>query len=296
MHDVLKTSRTGHLSALIMYHLHPVMPEKLHDTLARYINIHTLDDPELQKRYEARQDHTGHDHGDKGDLPPADGGELILPSDFEKVLSELPPERQEEVRTLLMRSLNKSQTEAQPDLFDSLWDAFTEVKDSKDLTSLMNRLQPSDKAMASMSDWLTQPADTGLAAPADIAPEAPLLVPDDGPAPMPVIAATTPEIAQSPSRRDELLDQLSAEYSSSSLARARIRKDIESQLKDVPDAVAVSALEDYLADLQATRAAKSGRAVWDPDPSTNATTTLKARIDRQTARDLPAAGGDSRLR
>jgi uncharacterized membrane protein required for colicin V production len=110
MHEVLKTSRTGHIAALVMYHLHPIMPEKLHDTLARYINIHTLDDPELQKKYAERKQHTGdgHDHEHEDDLPPAEGDELILPSEFEKILSELPKERQDEYRSLMLRSLHKT--------------------------------------------------------------------------------------------------------------------------------------------------------------------------------------------
>jgi uncharacterized membrane protein required for colicin V production len=298
MHDVLKTSRTGHIAALVMFHLHPVMPEKLHDTLARYINIHTLDDPDLQKKYEERQLHAGHDHDDEhgDDLPPADGNQLILPPDFEKILSELPPDRQEEFKSLMMRSLQTTkEPEAKVDLLDSLWNVLTKVRNTNDVTSLMETLkQPSANVKVAVSDWLTQPSALP-AATGDILPEPPPAIPEDSPAPMPAVASSLPEAAPKLSLRDELLDRVSGEFSSATLARTRIRRDIENQLKDVPDEVAVSALEDWLTDLEIARQGQGGRGMFDPNPSTNATTSLRARIDQQTAQDLPATGSNGRL-
>jgi hypothetical protein len=176
------------------------------------------------------------------------------------------------------------------------------VRNTKDVTSLMETLkQPSDQGLvASVSDWLIQPS----VARSDIEEELAPVLPEGDPVPAPaivtspptVIASNPPEVVPQRTHRDELLDQLSGEYSSSALARSRIRKDIESQLIGVPDAAAISALEDWLADLEAARQAKLGRTTWDPDPSTSSTTSLKARIDRQTARDIPGTGDDQRLR
>lgn len=181
MHDVLQHSRTGHIAARIMYHLHPVMPEKLHDTLARYINIHKLDDPELQQKYEQRGSHTGHDHAELADQP----SDLILPSDFEDVLAKMPKETQGEFRALLMRSLNQTEPETRVNLLDSLIDAFKKVQTSDDLTSLMQSLQqPRDKLMGAVTDWMTEPGTRPAVATADQSPVVP--VDDDGPPPITV--------------------------------------------------------------------------------------------------------------
>jgi len=281
MHEVLQHSRTGHLAALTMYHLHPIMPKELHETLARYINIHKLDDAELTRRY-AQQD--SHDYENDDAHTAADAADLILPGDFEELLSRVPPETRTEFKALLMRSLQKSEPESRLNLFDSLIEAFKKANTAEDLTSLMQTLkQPSDRLMASVSAWA---GNTSSRPPVTAREDSRYVVPEaDGPPPV-----TAPT-----SRRDQLLQEISSEFSKYPLAQQRIRQDIETQLAGRPDAVVVSVLEDWRADLAALRPGSAGTVI-DPDPSTNSATMLRQRIERQTARGADISIDEERLR
>lgn len=290
MHQVLQHSRTGPIAAQIVYHLHPVMPEKLQDALARYINIHKLDDPELQRKYEERRSRTDEEHRALAE----EESELILPSEFEEVLAKMPKEQQGEFRALLMRSFNRTESkEQQVDLLDSLINAFKKVQSSDDLTSLMDQLRrPSNDLVADVRTWLRGGASSPAVTSAQsrlpplnsVDPIAPM---ESEPAPQ--VAAVTP------SRRDQLVQEISAEFSRFPLAQQRIREDIERQLAGVPEAVAVSALEDWRADLVAARPGQAPESIRDPDPSTKAATTLRSRIERQTARGVSLPSATERL-
>ncbi|MBL8849828.1 MAG: CvpA family protein [Planctomycetaceae bacterium] len=280
MHDVLQHSRTGHLAALVMFHLHPIMPKQLHETLARYINIHKLDDAELTRRY-AEQDR----HADDDEAAAADAADLILPAEFEELLSKVPPETKTEFQALLMRTLQKNEPETRLDLWDSLINAFKKANSADDLSSLMQTLkQPSDRLMGDVKEWSQTTASPSARTTAGDFPQ---VVPEeDGP---PVITAATP-----PSPRDRLLQEISAEFSRFPLAQQRIRTDIESQLSGVPDAVVVSVLEDWRSDLAALHPGAGGTII-DPDPSTNSATMLRQRIERQTARGAAIGIDEERL-
>ncbi|MEZ6067468.1 MAG: CvpA family protein [Planctomycetaceae bacterium] len=54
--SALKMSKTGHISALIMDRLHPIMPEKLNVALHEYLNIHALDSHELDLQHNHSHD------------------------------------------------------------------------------------------------------------------------------------------------------------------------------------------------------------------------------------------------
>lgn len=280
MHEVLQNSRTGPIAANIMYHLHPVMPEKLHDSLARYINIHKLDDPELQRKYQDRDLHDGHVH----DAVTHDSSDLILPPDFEEVLSNVPEETQGEFRTLLMKSLNQSQPESRVNLLDSLIDAFREVKSEDDLTSVMTMLKTQTGTL--LASTFNQ---AGGAMPAERFETAHPThnLPDQNP------EATGS--AATLSRRDQLLYEISSEFSQLPNAQKLIREDIESQLAGVPEAVVVSVLEDWRSDLIRARPGETVERVLDPDPTTTAATPLEDRIKHQMAQNAPEAFEGERL-
>lgn len=282
MHEVLEHSRTGPIAALIMYKLHPIMPESLHDKLARYIDIHKLDDDELREKYQ-RDGLDNHDHGiasgtsgTTGDLILPDG---VHPDDVQAVLSRVPKDMRGEFENLLMRSLDKSSAGDRDDLLKSLIDAFKKAEKSNDLTSLLQQLlqQPPEQLVATATSWL------GSGGTAAFSTDDPFATPDAQTPP--------PAAAGTPSRRNELIASICTEFSRFPLAQQRIRQDIEQQLTGVPDAVAVSALEDWQADLINARPGQDPAAVRDPDPSTKAATALRQRIERQTARGIssPAA-------
>jgi hypothetical protein len=143
--------------------------------------------------------------------------------------------------------------------------------------------QPRNEMMASISAWAAAPADPVIPGD-DVFPQ--VIPEEDGPPAVTVTAA---------SRRDRLIDDITAQFSRYAPARLRIRQDIEAQLTGVPDTVAVSALEDWRADLLATRPGQAPGSIIDPDPTTKAATMLRARIDRQTARGVFAPDHGERL-
>lgn len=269
MHDVLQNSRTGPIAANIMYHLHPVMPEKLHDALARYINIHKLDDPELQAKYEDRGLHSEHDHTS----PDTDGG-MILPQEFDEILSKLPEETQAEFRSLYMKSLNQpKQRESRVDLLDSLMNTLRNVKSTDQVSSLMDQLKArSGTPIVNSTGNSGHSSTTSGAQPST--------------APTPLIPGAEPPPRQL-SRREQLLYEISAEFSQFAPAQEKIRADIQSQLASVPETVAVSVLEDWRSDLIRARPGELVELVDDPDPHTTASTSLNDRIEHQMAQDTP---------
>lgn len=238
--EMLKHSRSGRWAAIIMDRLHPVMPEKLRDSLDKY--IHQLDSPDLDLRYTD----TDAVHGEEG----ADGGQggVELPAEIDALLSKLPEDSRDEFRGLLLKTLRRAESDSRRELEQRLRDALERVRrQPEDLTSLRQVLQtPGDALLATVTDWLS-----GWGTP----------------------AAREPESAVS--RRTQLLQDIAAEFSDAPNARKLIRDDIERQLAEVPERVAMSVLEDWRTDLLG-----SGP---DPDPSTTALTPLPERIVRQTA-------------
>jgi len=158
--EMLKHSRSGKAAAIIMDRLHPLMPEKLHDALGKY--IHQLDSPELDLQ------HADHDHDHStaggGDILPSDAN-FELPHEFDDLLSRLPADVQGDFRNVLQRSLQQSQPEARPDLEQRLLDALQKViLDQREVNSLRETLsQPPDKLIGAVSAWLTGGSGGGTA-------------------------------------------------------------------------------------------------------------------------------------
>ena len=75
-------------------------------------------------------------------------------------------------------------------------------------------------------------------------------------------------------RRDETLREIAAVYTTNLDAQRTIIRQAEDQLRGVPDDVAEIVVQDWYADLLRLEAE-------DPDPTTNLSTRLDARIKRQ---------------
>ena len=278
--EMLRNSRSGRVAAIVMDRLHPVMPERLHEALNKYIDLHSLDSPDLDLRH---SDHDGHDHadGDHSDL-----SQVVLPAEFDDLMSKIPEDVRGEFRDVLLRSLQQSKPEAQPDLLNSLLKALREVHRPEDVTSLRSILdQPPDQLLAAVANWLGEPP------PASTNTTGPTLANSTIP------ATTTNPITAAPlaggdaaARRQQLLQAISAEFSTFPLSQKRIQDDIQQQLANLPDGIALAVLADWQADLAIASPRRDARAViQDPDPTTTAATLLPDRITRQTAAaDTPA--------
>jgi hypothetical protein len=108
---------------------------------------------------------------------------------------------------------------------------------------------------------------------------------EDEPAPVPVPKAAP--IAKKTIDLRPLVGRVVNEISSGEKQRAH-QTEIENSLSGVPNQVAAAALKDWLADLEGT---------VDPDPQTDITTPLDARIVRQLQRaNVPLNRLDQALR
>ena len=113
--DVLG-SYSGHVAALIMDRLHPVMPKELHDVLEPY--IHQLDRPgiDLQHAHDSDENQTDHKASDDGHTAVSANKSQTL-NDF---VSNLPGVFDDEVRNLVKQSLEHTQPEDRPELMEKL--------------------------------------------------------------------------------------------------------------------------------------------------------------------------------
>ena len=74
--------------------------------------------------------------------------------------------------------------------------------------------------------------------------------------------------------KGKLIKEIVGIYSDYPKAQNSMIEEIESTLKDLPDRIVIPALKDWRSDL-------SGGKQTDPDPGTDYTTTLPARLMRQ---------------
>ena len=235
--EMLRRSQRGHAAPVIMDRLHPVMPEEFHEALGEY--IHQLDSPEMDLRY-SDHDHS-HSHGDVGQ------GSIVLPTEFDDLMSRVPADVREDFQSALLKTLEQTEPESRPDLLDRLQQVLESADQPDDLTSLRDLLdQPPENLIGAISNWL--------------------------------ISGSSEQGANSgsPDRRELLLQDISSSFSSYPKAQEMIRSDIEQQLANVPAEVALLVLEDYRADLTGDPN--------DPDPSTTLATPLQDRIVRQLSR------------
>jgi hypothetical protein len=242
-----------------MDRLHPVMPEKLRDSLDKY--NHQLDSPDLDLKYS----HDGHSHDEAG-AGNGDGQGLVkLPAELDALLSTLPEESQVEFRGLLERTLRRAEADSRRELERRLQDALEQVRRPEDMTSLKQTLDaPAESLLARVTGWLSGER-----------PAAASENPFNPWASEPQVHGPAPALP----RRTRLMQDIAAEFSDLPRAQAFIRDDIERQLADVPERVALSVLEDWRTDLLGGGP--------DPDPSTTASTPLPERIVRQMSAEIP---------
>ncbi|MGD9854267.1 MAG: CvpA family protein [Planctomycetaceae bacterium] len=249
---MLQHSKSGYAAAVIMDRLHPIMPEKLHDSLEEY--IHQLDTPELDLRYSDHHDHNGHEHGaDRHDgpndlangsnpdaAPPGnfwswDSSPLVVdtPSKnpIEEIVKRIPSANQPQARGVVEQAYQLTPPGLKDDLIDEL------------------KAAAPGMILGVASKWLDQAARSAA-------------VPGPPPAP-------------APTDRDGLIADIAARSSSLPAQRDRLRGQIDDQLRGLPDGIALGVLRDWRADL-----ADEGERS-DPDPQTTGETSVDKRIIRQ---------------
>ncbi|REJ92525.1 MAG: hypothetical protein DWQ34_00340 [Planctomycetota bacterium] len=241
--EMLRHSHSGYAAAVIMDRLHPVMPEKIRDALDKY--IHQLDSPDMPLKY-ADHEHA-HSDDDHGEAHGFDENSVLLPSEFDDLMSRVPADVRDDFQSVLLRTLEQTEPESRPDLLERLMQVLDSADQPEDVTSLRNLLdQPPEHLLGAISNWLMRrPGEQGAEPP----------VPD---------------------RREALLQEIAGSFSSYPKAQEMIRGDIEQQLANVPPEIALLVLEDYRADLMGDPR--------DPDPSTTLATPLQDRIVRQLSR------------
>ncbi|QDU37058.1 Colicin V production protein [Maioricimonas rarisocia] len=287
--EALRHSRSGRAAAIIMDRLHPVMPEKLHDALAKY--IHQLDSPDLDLHHNDHDhgSHDGHDHGHdddgirlldtltgnsgsgaSGDYDPflgspepmnPDSGGIPTPVDpgqqngstFDAWLGQIDDLLGDDLSGVVSQTLRSIEPGQQRQLRDRMIQVLQNTH-SRDMTQLRQELLQagSDELIQTLDRWSQGKPKTE--SPATSVPGA---------------------TAQ---RREELLFDIAGQYTSNSRARNEIARQLDQEFVGLPDQVAVAVLEDLRADLWAAQP--------DPDPGTSITSSLELRMVRQ----LEAAG------
>ncbi len=211
--EALKHSTSGRYAAIIMDRLHPVMPEKLHDALWKY--IHLLDDPSLDLKY-ADHDHDhdhgegadDHDHGPQSPDPFANSGGTIDTTAgagtgvFEQILGTIPGLiSHPEVRGVVEQALRNTSTENRGELLARLRTA-----------------SPTQLRQIAI-DWLDQPAPGG------------------------------PAEGAGGQTMSQLLQDIADVYAQTPADRTRVIQQIQEQLRGLPDQVTAGVLVDWRADV-----------------------------------------------
>lgn len=271
--ESLKHSRSGQAAAVIMDRLHPVMPDNLHNALAKY--IHQLDSDELDLQHSHDHDN-GDDHetelGEAQSDPPPSGGtassgmsgtsipSTSIPSGGSGDSGWLPQLRgvfTDEIRRVVARGL---QDVPEP----------TRGQLTNQLVSLSQQMSPSD--LLSLQQQLSQAGSDSQQITNVIAGWTPPA--SNNPFANPV---NTPGPATSGGgeldRSNQLLADISGVYGTRPESRRLFEADIEQTLSGIPDQVSLAVLEDWRADLFT--------GSTDPDPGTDLYTLLEDRMYRQ---------------
>ncbi len=242
---MLQHSKSGYAAAVIMDRLHPIMPEKLHDSLDKY--IHQLDTPEFPLKHSQDHLHAAGDDSRTAGFPaasgssetvppgiggsrnPADGG-IATVSVIDEIVRRIPGFGQEQARSVVEQAYQNAPPDLKSDLVNELKSAAPEMILSVATKWLNQTLQPTADQPAS-----GQPARA-----------------DD---------------------RDGLIREIANGYSSEPSAQAKYVRKIDEWLRGLPDRVTLGVLQDWRADLAG--------AGTDPDPETTIDTSVDQRIIRQ---------------
>jgi uncharacterized membrane protein required for colicin V production len=261
--DMLRSSKSARYAAIIMDRLHPVMPEKLRGALDKY--IHDLDAPDLDLHFaDGDHDHSGGGSPwvpDAGDQPASPDG---TPAGDPSGSSGQPtaPTTADALDRLLQQI---------PGLANDSWTRQTialiyEATPPERRQQLLEDLKTAGPAMlwAVVQKWQSQPA----------APQSP-----SGGASTPAGPAewgSTEPVGYSqppaPSRA-QLVTAIASLLARQPQDQPAYEQYISERLTGLPDAVIVGVLQDWKADLT--------QGATDPDPQTNASTSLDRRIISQ---------------
>ncbi len=240
--DIMNT-KSGYYAAIIMDQLHPMMPESMHDALDPY--IHLLD----SNNSDLKNSHAGRSNSDQGD----DDSDAPLFGDaggddeglgFDDILSSSKPD---------FSNVSKTKSTDYEDIVSKLPGMFgAEIK--KQAVNALKNTSPEDR------DELIKELSSGV-------PGLIRQITSDWANGKPKVNANTN------SEKGKLIRDIVGVYSDYPKAQNSMIEEINSTLKDLPDRIVIPALKDWKSDLT--------RGSNDPDPSTDYSTPLPARLMKQ---------------
>lgn len=318
--EALQESKSGYYSAVIMHRLHPIIPDKLHDKVEEYIAMfgfepHSLADEEAHRAA----------NGGK-DMPPIIdlGGAIGWPASpgtsgtqtggttdpIQQFLQQLPSSVSANLKAAIGRALETTPPSQRSQVAQQLVAVLQQAR-PQDYPALEQQLLNSSGPSLSnmLAGWMNQywtmpspapqpttpAAPTAPAFPSTNTPAYPNSLPpfpsQTAPAypqpqsptyPAPAYPAAPPAtVGGSALTRAQLLQEISRRFSSIPPIQQQVQADIERRMTGLPEPVSLAVLQDWYCDL-------TGSAAADPDPGTNANTTLEVRIVRQLqARGIP---------
>lgn len=300
--DLLKESRTAHIAAKVIYQIEPIVPDKLHAQVAKYIDMFeqtgfgknsvqvdeeilpavpnspwdgqapVSDDTTLGKAEQfnpldwlssSSRDSSGTQGG--GQSP--SGGSSDLSTELINTVGA-------KVTRLLQDELKSATPDQKAQMLQNLNDALLSAN-TQDKVLLQKRLLnegDTSSLVQLFGDWAVETISSGEVIPA---PPAKSSTPVSRSTPQP--AAKTPSQPQTPAQpangKRTLLDEIVATKSQFSTIQNRLKADYTQILKDVPPQVAQGVLQDWVGDINGTGT--------DIDRETTANTRIEERIIRQ---------------
>lgn len=258
--SALSTSQAAYAAARIMDRIHPIMPEQINEALTTYLRLYEAEGagvapPDASLVDSPLPPHQRSLPGDGGSPPPA-----ATETSVEQFLARLPASLNADLRWLIGRALQNTPPEQRPQAQQQLWNLVRQAR-PEDLSDLKQQL------LASSRQTLVEALDAWARSFVPPASRSPTAIPATGSSPPPA----PPSI---PSRQEELLVDISRALSSIPPVQVQVQADLLRRLAGLPEEVILAVLEDWRRDLRAPREP-------DPDPGTDATTPLEARIVRQ---------------
>ncbi|CAK9043377.1 Colicin V production protein, partial [Durusdinium trenchii] len=243
--ESLRHSRSGHAAAIIMDRLHPVMPEKLHDALEKY--IHQLDPQEPSHDLIAHDGENATGTSGTNTIPGTTNGTpqqgAGQGNDFWSAIRNT---LNDEAKRVILNGLSQSSPEDRAQIEQAIIDV-VEQTPSSELTELQDALVQagSRQLQKTLQSW--QQSSTGSNAPIHTDSS----IGQSG-------ASTTQPGAPHGLSSSQVITEIAAVYSSIESVQQSIVQDIESRMTGVPESVTQAVLTDWLADLRSTQP--------DPDP------------------------------
>lgn len=262
--SALSASKAAYAAAWIMHRIHPIMPEQIHEALTTYLRLYEAEGAGEEAADPSLVDAPSPPHPT---TPPGGGGSspaAPTATSVEQFLAQLPASLGEDLRWLIGRALQNTSPEQRPQVQQQLWNLVRQAR-PEDLADLKQQL------LASSRQTLAEAMEAWARSFVPPTSRTPTAAPSGG------SAAPSPAPSASPvflSRQEELLEDISRAFSSIPPVQVQVQADIRRRLAGLPDEVVLAVLEDWRRDLRSPRES-------DPDPGTDATTPLEARIVRQ---------------